>query len=582
MRVFTLCAFLFAIPAEQTRNVPTATARLSGVVIEEGSNPARGIRRAIVTVTGTSIATSLQVVTDDDGRFVVLNLPAGRFSLTAEKPAYIKSFYGSPRIGRPPGMPVALADGQSMAAITIPLIRGAAIGGTVREATGVPVAGAQIMVHLVTTANGMRKLVAPLAGTRLATTDDRGEYRLWGLPPGEYVISAGGGGAQGSGSARVMSAEDIAAAEREVSGAAAAAPAAQRMAAPTPPLPTSRMPSYYGGVVDPAQALGIVVAAGDERLGIDIVSVIGRVAPVRGNAIGPDGRPVTNMSVGLAHVSSGSISYSPGAIRPNAAGEFTVPGLTPGRWLLFGRGAEPNTPSDGRFPWWTQQEFVVGDQELTGVVLQFAPGSIVNGKLVFDGATARPDLSKLRVSLAYLPPVDGMSAFVQPVTPQADGSFTVEAVPPGRYRVSVSAAGAWALRSATSDGRDTLDVPLEIATGQTATLTLSMTDRLTEISGVLLDQLGRPAPEYSVVVFSADRAMWTVSPRRSSGIVKLGSDGRYRITGLPAGDYLLSVITDLEPSQLNDIAILEELARAGVPISLADGDKKVQDLKIGG
>ena len=76
--------------------------------------------------------------------------------------------------------------------------------------------------------------------------------------------------------------------------------------------------------------------------------------------------------------------------------------------------------------------------------------------------------------------------------------------------------------------------------------------------------------------------MWTVSPRRSSGIVRLGSDGRYRVTGLPPGEYLLAAITDIEPGQLNDISFLEQLARAGIRITLAEGEKKVQDVKIGG
>jgi hypothetical protein len=123
---------------------------------------------------------------------------------------------------------------------------------------------------------------------------------------------------------------------------------------------------------------------------------------------------------------------------------------------------------------------------------------------------------------------------------------------------------------------------MQVASGKDASLTLTLTDRPTELSGRLLDQLGRPAPEYSVVVFSADRAMWTVSPRRTSGIVRLGTDGRYRISGLPAGDYVLCVIADADPASLNDPEFLEELSQAGVRFSLADGERKVQDFKIGG
>jgi hypothetical protein len=309
---------------------------------------------------------------------------------------------------------------------------------------------------------------------------------------------------------------------------------------------------------------------------------VGRVARIAGTALNPSGQTGGSMSIGLANLSTGSMYMSMGGIRTDASGRFGIGGLTPGRWLLFGRGAEPGTHSDGRFPWWAEAEVVVGGADVVDVVLHFLPGSTVSGRIVFDGGAPRPDVSRLRVSLSYVAAVNGMSTFVQPVTPRLDGTFTFEAVPPGRYRPAISEAGVWALKSATSDAGEVLDVPMQVAPGRDASLTLTLTDRPTELSGRLLDQLGRPAPEYSVVVFSADRAMWTVSPRRMSGIVRLGTDGRYRVSGLPAGEYVLCVITDADPASLNDPAFLEELSKAGVRFSLADGERKVQDFKIGG
>lgn len=575
--LFLLCGVVMLAGLPQTRSSPAAplTARLAGAVVEDGATPARPIRRATITLTGTGIATSLQVITDDSGRFVIGNLPAGRFSLTADKPTYIKSYYGSARIGRPPGMPIALAAGQSIDNLTVPLMKGAAISGVVRDTTGVPVAGAQIQVELATIVNGERKLVAPPSGTKLATTDDRGEYRVWGLMPGEYVIRSVGGGATGSGSARVTSAEDIVAATRLISGSGAPLPVQA-------PPPMARLPSYFPGVIDPAQSQGIPVVAGEERSGMDIVSRIGRVSRVMGSAIAPDGAPVTNMSVGIANVTAGSLYSSPGLVRPNASGQFTVPGLAPGRWLLFGRGGLPDTPQDGVYPWWTQTEVVVGDQDVTGVVLNFSPGSVMVGRIAFEGTSAKPDLTKLRVSLNYIPIINEISTFVRPVPVQPDGSFRFDVVPPGNYRPLVTATPNWSLRSAVVEGRDILDDPLDVKGGQNLSLAITMTDRPTELSGTLLDQLGRPAPEYSVFVFSADRAMWTSSPRRSSGIVKLGSDGRYRVTGLPAGNYHLCVIADVDPNQLSDPAFLEQLSRAAVAVTLVEGEKTIQDLKIGG
>jgi hypothetical protein len=64
-------------------------------------------------------------------------------------------------------------------------------------------------------------------------------------------------------------------------------------------------------------------------------------------------------------------------------------------------------------------------------------------------------------------------------------------------------------------------------------------------------------------------------------VVRLGTDGRYQIRGLPAGGYVLCVVTDVEPAMLQDPAFLEQLAAAGVKLALAEGEKKIQDLKIG-
>src|SRR5204862_5644241 len=142
-------------------------------------------------------------------------------------------------------------------------------------------------------------------------------------------------------------------------------------------------------------------------------------------------------------------------------------------------------------------------------------------------------------------------------------AFAFPSVPPGQYRLSFTGIGAWAAQSAVLDGRDVLDAPLDVvATSPISGLAVTLTDRPSEISGTLFDQLGRPAPEYAVVAFPVDPALRTSAPRRSSGLVRLGTDGKYAIVGLPAGDYFLAAVTDLDPAQLNDPGLLE-LMRAG-------------------
>ena len=147
--------------------------------------------------------------------------------------------------------------------------------------------------------------------------------------------------------------------------------------------------------------------------------------------------------------------------------------------------------------------------------------------------------------------------------------------------MAVTGAAGWALRSATVNGIDVLDTPLEVLPGQDVPhVTVSLTDRPAEISGTLFDELGRPAPEYAVVVFSTDRAHWASAPRRTSGVVKLGSDGRFHVSGLPPGEYFLTALADLDPAELGDAVVLEQLAAASLKLTLAEGERKVQDFKI--
>jgi hypothetical protein len=569
----------FAAPAAQQRDTPVRTAAtgtgvIAGIVTSEDAAAPAPVRRAVVTVTGTGISTSIQAVTDDAGRFAVTELPPGRFTLTVEKPGFVKTWYGSRQLTRPPGMPIVLGANQQVADLRLPLVRGAVLAGRVVDESGHPIPVAQVIVGAVTYVNGARRS-GQVTGGSTFTADERGVFRAFGLPPGEYVIRAGGGGSSLGGALRPVT-------PSEIDVAAAMMAAGKPVPAPPPnPPAVARLATYFPDTPDLQAAQTIRLAPGEERTGIIITMRSGRVSRASGTAYGPDGQPVTNMAVGIANVTTNALFTSIGGLRADQNGRFTVNNLTPGRWLLFGRAAPPNTPSDGVYPWFAELEFVASESNQDGLVLSFAPGSTLHGRLVFNGAAARPDLSRMRISLVHVARVTGSELPPVSATPAPDGSFTVAPIPPGRFRVNVTGGGAWSPASAAHGTAEALDALIDITPGRDAPLTITLTDRPTELSGQLLDQLGRPAPEYSVLVFSADRAHWGTSPRRASGVVRLDSDGRYQIRGLPSGDYVLCVVTDIAPAMLQDPAFLEQLAAAGVKLTLADGERKIQDLKIG-
>jgi hypothetical protein len=545
------------------------TAMLAGVVSTADESP-RPIRRALVTLSGGGLPATVQTVTDDSGRFVFAELPAGRYTLTADKPAWIRTYYGSRRVGRGPASTIALADGQRLTNISIGLLRGGAIEGTVVDELGKPLASSQVTVQQVLTVNGERKLVAAQGAQPWATTDDRGRYRLFGLPPGAYAVRAGGSGVTPGSRLTVPADVD----------------AALKGDRPNLGPAIGRRHAYFPGVPDAASAEVVTLTAAAERTGVDIVVPLTRTSRIDGIAITAGGQPLRNVMVGIASLSTGSLWSSPGAVRPGTDGKFSMASMAPGKYLFFGRGTESDNVPDGPGAWltlWTATEVMVGEGETVDAVLHFLPGVTVSGGVSIASAAALPDISRFRLTLSALPAIGGAAVGLTAVSPQADGTFTIKGVPPGRYRLVLAPQGAWSLRSATVQGRDTLDLPLEVQPGRDVdNVMVTLTDQPSEISGTLFDQLDRPAPEYAVVAFSTERAYWTTAPRRISGVVKVGSDGTFVVRGLPPGEYFLTALVDLDPSQLADPAFLEYLATASIRVTVGEGEKKVQDLKLPG
>ena len=124
-------------------------------------------------------------------------------------------------------------------------------------------------------------------------------------------------------------------------------------------------------------------------------------------------------------------------------------------------------------------------------------------------------------------------------------------------------------------------MPLEVGTADVGDIVVTVSDRSSELSGRVQDAAGQPMTEVYIVVFSADRTHWAPPSRRIAS-KRPGSDGRYVVANLPPGAYLVAAVTDVEPNQWFDPAYLQELAPAAIKVTIGDGEKKVQDLKVGG
>ena len=168
---------------------------------------------------------------------------------------------------------------------------------------------------------------------------------------------------------------------------------------------------------------------------------------------------------------------------------------------------------------------------------------------------------------------------------EANGRFTLSDVVPGSYRVTAavpgvpSASPAWVVQSITVDGEDALDMPLDVKGRPVTGMVVTLTNRISELSGLVVDEKGKPATEHTLVLYPVDEKYWFFQSRRIR-TTRAGEDGRYSFRVVPPGDYRLATLLDPEPGTWYDKAVLSDLESTAVRISLAEGEKKIENVRV--
>jgi hypothetical protein len=255
---------------------------------------------------------------------------------------------------------------------------------------------------------------------------------------------------------------------------------------------------------------------------------------------------------------------------------------------------------------WATSDISVNGTNISDVVLTLQPGMTVTGRVEFPAASAQPDYTRVRVNLqtrgAQLFDIGGNA----PAVVDASGRFTITGVAPGRYAITANAGqgggrgggaaaaaptGAqtatqpsvqYTLLSSLANGVDTLDFPVDVQPNQDLNgVVLTFGDRTQELSGTIQDPSGRPTFDYTIVLFAADKRFWTPQSRRIAS-TRPGTDGKFTIRGIPAGEYRLTAITDADTDEWFNPAFLEQVMSASIPVSIRDGEKKTQDIRVQG
>ncbi|HVQ42579.1 MAG TPA: carboxypeptidase-like regulatory domain-containing protein, partial [Vicinamibacterales bacterium] len=373
---------------------------ISGRVFVDGPagaarQPARRVR-----VTLTELARTMPgqtTTTDDAGAFSFTGLPAGRFEIQSFKNAYLRSSYGASRPERP-GTPIVLKAGEAVTNVSMTIARGGVISGILRDPRGRPVPGINVRVLRLgyNALTGERTLGAPSSGAS-TTTDDRGRYRAYGLPPGGYYVAVPGndagrsGGPGGADDLRQVTSEEVRRILQQPSGMAGGTPASARPAPPPPPpVRVNYAPVFHPGVTDIGAATTIALGLGEERTDADVTIQLVPTASIKGTITSSSGGALpAGLSIGLvpagpfAELLAGAGIRGPSSqLRPD--GTYVIGGVAPGRYIVkaqIGRGRLGAADAPVQ---WAAAEVTMAGQDLD-VPLVLQPGMQITGRVVFEG-----------------------------------------------------------------------------------------------------------------------------------------------------------------------------------------------------
>jgi len=246
--------------------------------------------------------------------------------------------------------------------------------------------------------------------------------------------------------------------------------------------------------------------------------------------------------------------------------------------------APPSLPSEPTL--WAEVPVSVGTEDVEGVPVPLRIGAKISGQLEWSGNAQRPAMDQLSSIRITLEPADqqtaaGAGGVMGRV--EASGAFATAGAVPGRY--FVRAAGApqgWYFKGATLNGRDVTDLPLDIAGTDLTGVLLAFTDKQTELTGTVTNNDGTADLTASVIAFPAERDTWSehgASPRRLRN-VRPDPKGAFSITGLPAGRYYIAATRESSAAEWQDPRFLDALSNGASIVTLGDGQKASQALKV--
>jgi hypothetical protein len=524
-----------------TQNSPSSTQKkdecsIAGIVVKlAGSEP---VGKASVHLQSMEDRTrAVSTVTNAGGRFELKGIDPGRYRLTVSRVGFVTQEYGQ-RKTDDPGAVLSLRPGQELKDLLFRLVPSGVIAGRIFDEDGEPLPSVNVTAAREVYSDGKRAL----AMGATVETNDLGEYRLFGLSPGRYFVSA-----VYPRWSRFAGNEDSGGSESDQQGYAK---------------------MYYPGTADAGKAISIDLKGGEEVPSIEILLRKVLTYRIRGRVYNQiTHKPGTGTNVLLMPKTNRREwdSVQPANVEKQD-GSFDVPEVLPGSYVLTAFWFDEGKIYSTRMP------VEVGNADLDGVAVTIAPGMNITGQIIWDG---KPALEKDELTVRPKP-VDLNLGFQGSARVTQGNFFTLKDIGEGTYHAEVAGESKDCyIKDVQYGASSALEDGFKVVRGAPVALEITISSHGARVQGAVTDADGLPAVGVWVVLVPEEKYR---AQHRLFKTLSTDQYGHFDLRGISPGEYKLFSWEEVEMGAWEDSEFLKPFEEKGGKIALQEGDQKMLNL----
>jgi hypothetical protein len=443
--------------------------------------------------------------------------------LRADHSRYVSSRRGEFQV-------VSVRAGQDVTNLVVRLTPGGVVTGRVVDENGEPLTGAHVEVQRLSYVFGRRRLLP----VESRVTDDRGEYRIFGLQPGSYFVSASS--------------------TESRPGSAAIRSESKKLA---------YVKTYYPGTTEPRQATPVYIKGGEEAT-VDLSLTPTGTVSVSGRVLGiPPSQDVMLM------LEPSGEEGGPEDEADVRNGFFNIDGVVPGDYLVNAYAPVKDHQNDVVSSLSLSSTIHIGSAGARDLRLVLSPPGTIHGRITGGNSKIYP---KLMIGLVSPQRKSGSDSGMAEI--KADGRFEIPDVTAGSYCIFLNADGPgaedWFLESIEFAGQKLAGNCAQLSSGQMLELNISPAGAI--VSGLIVDKDKQPLAGSTVVAVpeGARQARWDLYASATAD-----QNGAFNLRGLAPGTYRLYAWTDIEQDSWFDPEVLKKAEPASLEITLSAGQRSL-------